>query len=106
MGSKYLGTDIVFAWPSAEIAVMGPDGAANIIYRNQIKNAENPEEERKKLTEAYKDKFLNPYPAAYAGHIDEVIEPKDTRLKVIAAFSSLYQKFSDHPSRKHGNSPV
>lgn len=106
MGSKYLGTDINYAWPSAEIAVMGPDGAANILYGKQIKNADDPEEERKRVTNLYKEKFLNPYAAAKAGHIDDVLEPAKTRPALIAALRTLHQKQISHPSRKHGNSPV
>ncbi len=106
MSSKYLGTDFTFAWPSAEIAVMGPEGAANILYGSQIKNAEDPEKERENLTELYKEKFLNPYAAAEAGHIDDVIEPSRTRPIIIAALKTLHQKQVQQPIRKHGNSPV
>ncbi|NMC28716.1 MAG: acyl-CoA carboxylase subunit beta [Pelolinea sp.] len=106
MSSKYLGTDFTFAWPSAEIAVMGPEGAANILYANQIKNAEDPTKERNALTEVYKEKFLNPYAAAQAGHIDDVIEPSQTRPIIISALKTLHQKQIQHPMRKHGNSPV
>lgn len=106
MSSKYLGTDFAYAWPSAEIAVMGPEGAANILYANQIKNADDPVKERIKLTELYKEKFLNPYAAAQAGHIDGVIEPYQTRPVLISALRTLHQKQVQHPIRKHGNSPV
>lgn len=106
MSSKYLGTDFTFAWPSAEIAVMGPEGAANILYANQIKNAADPVKERNALTELYKEKFLNPYAAAQAGHIDDVIEPSQTRPIIISALKTLHQKQVQHPIRKHGNSPV
>ncbi len=106
MSSKYLGTDFTFAWPSAEIAVMGPEGAANILYANQIKNAADPVKERNALTELYKEKFLNPYAAAQAGHIDNVIEPSQTRPIIISALKTLHQKQVQHPIRKHGNSPV
>jgi len=106
MSSKYLGTDFSFAWPSAEIAVMGPEGAANILYANQIKNAADPVKERNNLTELYKEKFLNPYAAAQAGHIDDVIEPCQTRPIIISALKTLRQKQVQHPIRKHGNSPV
>ncbi len=97
---------MAFAWPSAEIAVMGPDGAANILYGKQIKDADDPEEERKRVTNLYKEKFLNPYAAAQAGHIDDVLEPAKTRPALIAALRTLHQKQISHPSRKHGNSPV
>jgi len=106
MSSKYLGTDFTFAWPSAEIAVMGPEGAANILYGSKIKNSDNPEKERANLTALYKEKFLNPYAAAEAGHIDDVIEPSRTRPIIIAALKTLHQKQVQQPIRKHGNSPV
>ncbi|KUK46854.1 MAG: Carboxyl transferase [Anaerolinea thermophila] len=106
MSSKYLGTDFTFAWPSAEIAVMGPEGAANILYGKQIEQSNDPDKERAALTEQYKDKFLNPYAAAQAGHIDEVLEPRKTRPAIISALQTLYQKQVQHPQRKHGNSPV
>jgi propionyl-CoA carboxylase beta chain len=106
MSSKYLGTDITFAWPSAEIAVMGPEGAANILYGKQIEQSSDPEKERAALTEQYTEKFLNPYAAARAGHIDEVLEPSKTRPAVISALQTLHQKQVQHPQRKHGNSPV
>ncbi len=106
MSSKYLGTDFTFAWPTAEIAVMGPEGAANILYANQIKNAEDPAKERLAVTELYKEKFLNPYAAAHAGHIDNVIEPSQTRPIIISALKTLHQKQVQHPMRKHGNAPV
>ncbi len=106
MSSKYLGTDFTYAWPSAEIAVMGPEGAANILYSGKIKNADDPEKERENLTEIYKEKFLNPYVAAKAGHIDDVIEPSHTRPIIIAALKTLHQKQVQQPIRKHGNSPI
>jgi propionyl-CoA carboxylase beta chain len=106
MSSKYLGTDITYAWPSAEIAVMGPEGATNILYAKQIEKATQPEEERKRLTEEYRQKFLNPYAAAQAGYIDEVIEPSETRPRLIAGLTALREKQSLLPNRKHGNSPV
>jgi len=106
MSSKYLGTDMTYAWPSAEIAVMGPEGAANILYRKQIEDAEDKEAERQKLTEQFRAQFLNPYAAAQAGYIDEVIEPCETRAKLIAALSALREKQVSIPNRKHGNIPV
>jgi methylmalonyl-CoA decarboxylase subunit alpha len=106
MSSKYLGTDMTYAWPSAEIAVMGPEGATNILYRKQIEEAKDKEAERKKLTGQFREQFLNPYAAAQAGYIDEVIEPCETRSKVIAALSVLREKQINTPSRKHGNVPV
>jgi propionyl-CoA carboxylase beta chain len=106
MSSKYLGTDINFAWPSAEIAVMGPEGAANILYRKQIDAAEDPATERARLTAEYREKFLNPYAAASKGYIDDVIEPRETRMRVIAALLALRDKSVSALARKHGNMPV
>jgi acetyl-CoA carboxylase carboxyltransferase component len=106
MSSKYLGTDVTYAWPSAEIAVMGPEGATNILYRKQIEDAKDKEAERKKLTNEFREQFLNPYAAAKAGYIDEVIEPCETRSRVIAALSTLREKQISPPNRKHGNFPV
>jgi len=106
MSSKYLGTDMTYAWPSAEIAVMGPEGATNILYRRQIEEAKDKEAARKEFTDQFREQFLNPYAAAQAGYIDEVIEPCETRMKVIAALSALREKQINTPSRKHGNIPV
>ena len=106
MSSKYLGTDITFAWPSAEIAVMGPEGAVNILYRKELKEAEDPEKERKALQAEYRDKYLTPYAAASAGYVDDVIEPAETRPMVIKALRAIRNKSETHPSRKHGNMPV
>lgn len=106
MSSKYIGTDITYAWPSAEIAVMGADGAANILHGRQIKNAEDPEAERARLTQQYQEDYLNPYAAARAGYIDEVIEPAETRQKLIEALSALQNKVQMNPARKHGNIPL
>jgi propionyl-CoA carboxylase beta chain len=106
MSSKYLGTDITYAWPSAEIAVMGAEGAVNILYRKEISAAPEPETERKRLEEEYHQKYLNPYAAAHAGYIDEVIEPAQTRQKLIEALEVLATKVEAIPGRKHGNMPV
>ena len=106
MSSKYLGTDITFAWHSAEIAVMGAEGAANILYRKQISEAEDPAAERKRLEDEYRQKYLNPYAAARAGYIDEVIEPAQTRQKLIEALESLSNKVESAAPRKHGNMPL
>lgn len=106
MSSKYLGTDVNYAWPSAEIAVMGAEGAVNILFRKQIQGADNPNNERKRLVEQYRSQFNNPYYAARAGYVDDIIEPKETRPKIIAALSALRDKFSAAPPRKHGNIPV
>lgn len=106
MSSKYLGTDVTYAWPSAEIAVMGAEGAANIVYRKQIESAADPVAKRKELASLYREKFGNPYYAAGAGYIDDIIEPRETRAKIIAALSALRDKYAPTPPRKHGNIPV
>ncbi|NMC15715.1 MAG: acyl-CoA carboxylase subunit beta [Chloroflexi bacterium] len=106
MSSKYLGTDITYAWPSAEIAVMGAEGAANILYRKQIADAEDPTAERKRLEDEYRQKYLNPYAAARAGYVDEVIEPAQTRQKLIEALALLANKVESAAPRKHGNMPL
>jgi acetyl-CoA carboxylase carboxyltransferase component len=106
MSSKYLGTDLNLAWPSAEIAVMGPEGAVNILYRKQIEAAVDSVAERKKLVEEYRQRFLTPYMAAGAGAIDDIIEPCETRPRLIAALAALRDKYTPPPARKHGNIPV
>jgi len=106
MSSKYLGTDVTYAWPSAEIAVMGADGAVNILYKKQITAASNPVEERNRLVAEYRNKFSSPYYAAKAGYVDDIIEPKETRPKIISSLAALRDKFSAAPPRKHGNMPV
>lgn len=106
MSSKYLGTDMTFAWPSAEIAVMGPEGAVNILYKKQMESADDPASERQRLTQEYRDTYLNPYAAASLGAIDEVIEPQETRVRVITALHALRTKAASNPIRRHGNIPV
>lgn len=106
MNSKTIGADMVFAWPSAEIAVMGPDGAANIIFKKEIAASENPSETRKEKIAEYRDKFSNPYVAAARGYIDDVIEPSETRVKIIQAFEMLSSKRENRPAKKHGNIPL
>ena len=106
MSSKHLGADINMAWPSAEIAVMGPDGAVNIIYRDEIKNAENPEERRQQLIAEYRDRFANPYVAASKGYVDDVIDPSETRPMLIKAVEMLKDKEESTPLKKHGNIPL
>jgi acetyl-CoA carboxylase carboxyltransferase component len=106
MSSKYLGTDVNYAWPSAEIAVLGAEGAANILFKRQIEAAPDPAVERKKLANEYREKFNNPYYAASTGYVDDIIEPKETRPKIIAALGALRDKYSPTPPRKHGNIPV
>ena len=106
MSSKHLGADAVFAWPTAEIAVMGPEGAANIIFREDIKNSSNPTETRKEKIAEYKEKLANPYEAAKYGFIDDIIEPDSTRPRIIAALEMLASKRETRPAKKHGNFPV
>ena len=106
MSSKYLGTDVTYAWPSAEIAVLGAEGAANILFKKQIETAADPAAERKKLAAEYREKFNNPYYAAYTGYVDDIIEPRESRPKIIASLSALREKYAPAPPRKHGNIPV
>jgi propionyl-CoA carboxylase beta chain len=106
MSSKYLGSDVNYAWPSAEIAVLGAEGAANILFRKQIDAAADPVAERARLASDYRQRFNNPYHAASAGFVDDIIEPQETRPKVIASLAALRDKYSPAPPRKHGNIPV
>jgi propionyl-CoA carboxylase beta chain len=106
MSSKYLGTDVTFAWPSAEIAVMGPEGAANILYKREIEAAADPAAERARRVAEYRAQFLNPYASANAGYVDDVIEPRETRYRIIMALNGLRDKVSATLPRKHGNMPV
>ncbi len=106
MNSKTIGADMVLAWPSAEIAVMGPDGAANIIFKKDITASENPAETRKEKIAEYRDKFSNPYVAAARGYVDDVIEPAETRKRIILALEMLNTKRENRPSKKHGNIPL
>ncbi|HEX6269057.1 MAG TPA: acyl-CoA carboxylase subunit beta [Anaerolineales bacterium] len=106
MSSKYLGTDVTYAWPSAEIAVLGAQGAANILFKKRIEAAEDPAAERQRLAEEYRAKFNNPYYAASTGYVDDIIEPRESRPKIIAALSALRDKYAPAPPRKHGNIPV
>jgi len=106
MNSKHIGADMNFAWPSAEIAVMGAKGAAEIIFKKEINAAEDPEAKWKEKEAEYAELFANPYSAAERGFIDEVIEPQDTRRKLLKAFSMLHGKSESRPDRKHGNIPL
>jgi acetyl-CoA carboxylase carboxyltransferase component len=106
MSSKYLGTDVTYAWPSAEIAVLGAEGAANILFKRQIESAVDSSVERKRLANEYREKFNNPYYAASGGYVDDIIEPKESRPKIIASLSALRDKYAPAPPRKHGNIPV
>jgi propionyl-CoA carboxylase beta chain len=106
MSSKYLGTDVNYAWPSAEIAVIGAEGAANILFKQQIQAAPDPGAERGRLAADYRQRFNNPYHAASAGYVDDIIEPRETRAKIIASLAALRDKYAPSPPRKHGNIPV
>lgn len=106
MGSKHLGADLVAAWPTAEIAVMGPEGAANIIFRKEIETAPNPEEKRKELVQKYREAFANPYVAAARGYIDAVIEPAKTRDWIARALEICRTKVQSLPKKKHDNIPL
>ncbi len=106
MGSKHLRADLNFAWPTGEIAVMGPDGAVNIVFRNDLERAEDREATRQHLVDDYKEKFANPYVAASHGYIDDVIDPRETRFKIIRAMEILRNKTDTNPPKKHGNIPL
>ena len=106
MNSKFLGGDFNFAWPSAEIAVMGPDGAVAILYKRELAEAKNPAELKKELVKKYRDKVANPFIADESGYIDEVIDPAVTRQKIISALEALNNKWVKVPARKHGNMPL
>ncbi len=106
MSSRHIRGDWVMAYPTAEIAVMGADGAVNIIQRSEIKSAADPGQERKRLVAEYREKFANPYKAAELGYIDEIIDPADTRPKIIQALQMLRTKRDANPSKKHGNIPL
>jgi propionyl-CoA carboxylase beta chain len=106
LNSKSIGADLVFAWPNAEIAVMGPEGAANIIFAKEINNSPNPEETRAQKIKEYREKFANPYVAAKMGMVDDVIDPRETRIKLVQALDMLKSKKEDRPKKKHGNIPL
>jgi methylmalonyl-CoA decarboxylase alpha subunit len=106
MCSKHLGADVVLGWPSAEIAVMGPSGAANIIFRKDIADADDQNAKRQEKIQEYTDTVANPYIAAARGYIDDVIEPSETRKRIISAFEMLAGKRESRPAKKHGNMPV
>jgi acetyl-CoA carboxylase carboxyltransferase component len=106
MGSKHSGADINYAWPTAEIAVMGPHGAINIIFRKEIQEAKDPRQRHTELVAEYRQKFASPYIAAQKGYVDEVIEPAQTRPKLISALESLCTKREQRPTRKHSNLPL
>jgi acetyl-CoA carboxylase carboxyltransferase component len=106
MNSKHIRGDMNYAWPTAEIAVMGPKGAVEIIFRKEIADVKDPEKEVEKKTEEYRDKFANPFIAAGRGYLDDIIEPKTTRPRLIRAFEMLETKKDSNPPKKHGNIPL
>ena len=106
MNSKHIGADMNYAWPTAEIAVMGAKGASEIIFRREIKAAEDPELKLSEKEAEYAETFANPFKAAQRGFIDEVIMPKDTRRKLLKSFAMLENKTVLRPKRKHGNIPL
>jgi acetyl-CoA carboxylase carboxyltransferase component len=106
MCSRDLGADQVIAWPTAEIAVMGSQGAANIIFRKEITQAEDPEKVRQEKIDEFQQKFSNPYEAAKRGYVDMVIDPRETRPRLITTFEMLSTKRESRPAKKHGNFPV
>ena len=106
MASKHIRADVNLAWPTAEIAVMGPDGAVSIVFRNELAKAKDAEKTKQELVQKYRDTFANPYKAAELGYVDEVILPEDTRPQLCRALAMLRHKRQDVPRRKHGNIPL
>lgn len=106
MASKHIRADFNFAWPSAEIAVMGPDGAVNIIFRRELAEADDPVAKKAELVASYRETFANPYRAAGLGYIDEVLHPAETRIRLVQAFDALDSKRDQNPPKKHGNIPL
>ncbi|WP_010650791.1 acyl-CoA carboxylase subunit beta [Oceanobacillus massiliensis] len=106
LNSKSIGADLVFAWPNAEIAVMGPEGAATIIYAKEIAESANPALLRQEKIDTYREKFANPYVAAGLGMVDDVIDPRETRIKLMQALEMLQHKREERPAKKHGNIPL
>ena len=106
MSSKHIRTDAVYAWPTAEIAVMGAEGAVNILYRKQLAEMENPEEVRAQYVAEFREQFGSPYIAAASGHVDDVILPSETRAKLVAALDFLRDKQTTPLPKKHGNMPL
>ena len=106
MASKHLGADVNYAWPTAEIAVMGPQGAVNVLYRSELAESDDPDGLREELIEEYREEFANPYTAADRGYLDAVIEPQDTRPRLVDDLEMLASKRKDTPSKKHGNIPL
>jgi len=106
MASKHIGADVNYAWPTAEIAVMGPKGAVNVLYSDEIGDADDPEARREELIEEYREQFANPYTAADRGFVDDVLEPGETRSQLVEDLGMLRSKRTSQPDRKHGNIPL
>ncbi len=106
MSSKHIGGDVNYAWPTAEIAVMGPKGAVNVLYREELAEADDPDARRQELIDEYRDEFANPYTAADRGFVDDVIEPAETRARLVDDLRMLKGKRTDKPKKKHGNIPI
>ncbi len=106
MASKHIRTDVNYAWPTAEVAVMGPEGAVNIVYKRELEKAADKEAERAKRVKEFREKFANPYVAAERGYVDAVILPRETRKKLISALEMLDGKRDKNPPKKHGNIPL
>jgi acetyl-CoA carboxylase carboxyltransferase component len=106
MSSKHIRGDLNYAWPTAEIAVMGPDGAVNIVMKREIEQSDDPDGTRKRLIDEYRERFANPYVAAARGYIDDVIEPRETRPRIIAGLELLKNKRQTNPPKKHANMPL
>ena len=106
MNSKSIGADLAYAWPTAELAVMGPQGAVEIVYRRELQQAAEPVARRAELVAEYTEKYANPYNAAERGYIDDVIDPAETRQKIVAGLRMLRTKREELPRRKHGNVPL
>jgi propionyl-CoA carboxylase beta chain len=106
MNSKHIRADLNFAWPSAEVAVMGPDGAVNIVFRRELAEAADPVARREELAAEYREAFANPYQVASLGFIDAILRPEETRARLIDSFDSLENKRDTNPPKKHGNIPL
>jgi propionyl-CoA carboxylase beta chain len=106
MASKHIRTDLNFAYPTAEVAVMGPEGAVNVLYRRELAKAADPEALRRQKVAEFREKFANPYAAAERGFVDEVIEPRQTRRKIISGLEMTRDKRDKNPPKKHGNIPL
>jgi propionyl-CoA carboxylase beta chain len=106
MSSKHIRADFNVAWPTAEVAVMGPDGAVNIVFRNELTESDDPEARRAELIADYKERFANPYSAAERGYVDDVIPPRRTRPVLCSALETALTKREPKPKRKHGNMPL